>query len=225
MSATSGRSLRPSSTRSRYASLCSSSARRSTVSPATSRSRSSSARIAGGDGVAGHVVRHLGPEPDGADAGLTECDLEDGLRAGRPEVVGAQRADLLRDRATRRGGEHRDRAPVRDRRRHPAERHRELHVELLRDLDELGGDVPPADRRLGTGDDDDVAPGVTGHEVDGRPLDLAGHAVDQLHRRTGLLQVEQVARGRSTRTCAASPAPPRRRPACRCRRAHRRPNR
>ena len=124
--------------------------------------------------------------------GVAERDLQHGLRAGRAEVVGPERADLLRDRAARRGREHVDRAAVRDRRRHPAEGHRELDVQPLRDLDEVGGDVPPPDRRLGTRDDHDVAAGAAGDEVDRRPVDPSGDTVDERDRRPGLLEVEQV---------------------------------
>ena len=52
ISATSGRSDRPSSTRRRYSSTWLSSAARSVSTPASSRTRDSNALMAGGDGVA-----------------------------------------------------------------------------------------------------------------------------------------------------------------------------
>ena len=63
---------------------------------------------------------------------------------------------------------------------------------MLGDLHEIGGDVAPANGRLGAGDDDHVAPGAARDQLDRRPFDLPRDAVDERDRRPGLLQVEQV---------------------------------
>ena len=228
MSATSGRSREPSSTRSRYASLCSSRPRRSTVRPASSRRRSSSARIAGGDGVAGHVVRHLRPQPDRADAGVAERDLQhaSGCRWGRSSRRAARRPPGRPSGSTAVASTL-DRSAVRHRCGHPAERDRELHVQPL-PRTRPSSAVTSRQRTDGSGPATmtHVPAGDAGDQLDRRPVDPAGHAVDEAHRRPGLLQVQQLGEVDATRTCAATRAPRRApRPACRSRRARRRPNR
>ena len=139
-----------------------------------------------------------------------ELELHDGLRAGGARVVGAHRADLLRERVRRRRREHVHRPAVRHDGRHAAECERLRDAEPRREVDDVARRTKATATTAPARRDHDVAARAAGGERDLGPVDLTRDAVDELHRRTGLLEVDHVVEGDSDRTsrapssCAAS---------------------
>ena len=77
------------------------------------------------------------------------------------------------------------------------ERHDELRAERLGELDHQLAERPPAKRRLGAGQQDQVAVGAGNVglvELDGRPHDLARLSVDELDARARGLEVIELLR-------------------------------
>src|SRR5512133_149696 len=140
------------------------------------------------------VVGQGGPQPDRRDALAAGQFAEDAEDAGRPLVAGDVQPQALGQVTVAGRADHLDRPGVGDVGQQGAHRDQHLDPQAGGDLDDLGGEGPPAQVGLVPSDHDQVVVGrgqAGGAQLDGRPLDPPV-AVDQPHRGPGGLEVVEL---------------------------------